>query len=104
MNTPKGSIEAVRRKLRGLKALTRDASATENEKANAEVLKARLEQQLKEAGAPEGDWSDVLFRLGQRVKEIRKSASSTSLKGDWGDGAYRLGKAVRRGFKWWGSK
>jgi hypothetical protein len=103
MNAPKGSVEAVRRKLKALKAVTSDAGATESERANADALKARLERRLKDAGAPTGDWTDALFRLGQRVKEIGKVASSASLEGDWTKDAYRLGKAVRRGFKRWGS-
>ena len=49
-----GSIEAVRRKLRAVTAVAGDAGATEHEKANAAALKTRLEQQLREAGAPAG--------------------------------------------------
>jgi len=35
-----GSVEAVRRKLRGLIAVVGDAGATEHERAKAETLKA----------------------------------------------------------------
>lgn len=45
-----GSVEGLRRKLRGLAAMVEDHGAMEHEKANAEALKARLEQQLREAG------------------------------------------------------
>ncbi len=48
--------------------MTSDAGATENERANAGALKARLEEWLKEAGVPAGDWTDLLFRLGRRAK------------------------------------
>ncbi len=96
-----GSVEAVRRKLQAVTAVAKDSGATEHEKANAEALKTRLEQRLREARAPAGDWTDNAFRLGRRAKEIRKSASSASPKGDWTDNAFRLGKALRRGYKRW---
>ena len=35
--------------------MAKDAGAAEHERANAEVLKARLQQQLKDAGAPAGN-------------------------------------------------
>jgi hypothetical protein len=78
-----------------------DSGATEHERANAEALKTRLEQRLREAGAPAGDWTDKAFRLGRWAKEMRKSASPASPKGDWTDHAHRLGKALRRGYKKW---
>jgi hypothetical protein len=96
-----GSVEAVRRKLRALAAVAEDRGATEHEKANAAALKARLEQRLKEAGTPAGDWTDNAFRLGKWAKEMRKSASPASPKGDWTENALRLGKALRRGYKRW---
>jgi hypothetical protein len=101
MNTPKEAVVAARRKLMALEAVTSDAAATENERANAAALKPRLERRLKEGGAPAGDWTDMLFRLGRRAKKIRKSASAAPVKGDWTDNAYRLGEAVRRGFERW---
>jgi hypothetical protein len=96
-----GSVEAIRRKLRAVAAVVDDHGATEHEKANAAALKARLEQRLKEAGAPAGDWTDNAFRLGRWAKEMRKSSSPASPKGDWTDNTRRLGKALRRGYKRW---
>ena len=98
-----GSIEAVRRKLRALTAVARDAGATQHEKANAAALKSRLEQRLREAGAPAGDWTDNIFRLGRRTTVLSKSVSPASPKGDWTDHALRLGKALRLGYKKWSS-
>jgi hypothetical protein len=98
MSTLKGSIEAVRRKLRALDAVTDDKAATESERANAEALRARFEQRLKEAGEPASDWTDRFFRLGRQVKELRGSSN-----GDWTVGAFRLGRALRRGYKKWSS-
>ncbi len=96
-----GSVGALRRKLRALASVAEDAGATAPEKANAEVLKKRLEQRLRDAGAPAGDWTDNAFRLGRWAKDMRKSASPEAAKGDWTDNAHRLGKAVRRGYKKW---
>jgi len=96
-----GSVADIRRKLRALAALAQNAGATEHERANAETLKARLQQKLKDAGEPAGDWSDNAFRLGRKVKEFTKETSPRSLKGDWTDNAFRLGKALRRGYKKW---
>ena len=98
-----GSVEAVRRKLRAVTAVAEDAGATEPEKANAKALKSRLEQRLREAGAPAGDWTDVIFRLGRQTKVTRRSVSPASPKGDWTDHALRLGKALRLGYKKWTS-
>ena len=98
-----GSIEAVRRKLRAVTAVAGDAGATEHEKANAAALKTRLEQQLREAGAPAGDWTDALFRLGRRTTVLSKSVSPASPKEDWTDHALWLGKTLRRGYKKWSS-
>ena len=96
-----GSVGAIRRKLRALSAVVEDTGATEHERANAAALKARLEQRLREAGSPAGDWTDNAFRLGRLAKQIRQSASPASPKGDWTDNAHRLGKAFRRGYKKW---
>jgi len=96
-----GSIADLRRKLRALTALAENVGATEHERANAKLLKARLEQRLKDAGAPAGDWTDNAFRLGRQLKEVRKSVSPASPKGDWTDHAFSLGKALRRGYKKW---
>jgi squalene cyclase len=96
-----GSLEAVRRKLRALTAVAGDAGATEHERATAEALKTRLEQQLRKAGAPAGDWTDNAFRLGRWAKEIKKSASPGAPSEDWTDNARRLGNVVHRGYKKW---
>jgi hypothetical protein len=96
-----GSVEALRRKLRALTSVAADAGSTPPEKANAQALKKILEQRLREAGAPAGDWTDNAFRLGRWAKEMRKSTSPASPKGDWTDNAHRLGKAVRQGYKKW---
>ena len=96
-----GSVGALRRKLRGLAAVAKDPGATAPEKANAEVLKKRLEQRLRAAEAPAGDWTDNAFRLGRWVNEMRKSTAPTAANKDWTDHAHRLGKVVRRGYKKW---
>ena len=98
-----GAVEAVRRKLRAITAMVKDSGATEHEKANAAALKARLERRLREAGAPAGDWTDEVFRLGRLAKDIGKSTAPASPKGDWTDNALRFGKALRRGYKKWSS-
>ena len=91
----------MRRKLRALATMAEDAGATASERANAETLKKRLEQRLRAAGEPAGDWTDNAFRLGRWAKEIRKSKSSAAADGDWTGSARKLGKAVRRGYKKW---
>ena len=93
-----GSVAALRRKLRALAAVARDAGATGPERANAAALKKRLEQRLRDAGSPAGDWSDHVFRLGRWAKTIGKPAAAEA---DWTDHARSLGKAVRRGYKKW---
>lgn len=96
-----GSVEGLRRKLRAVTAIVEGRGATEHEKANAQALKIRLEQRLRDAGAPAGDWTDEAFRLGRRAKGIQKSVSPASPKGDWTDNALSLGKALRRSYKRW---
>lgn len=96
-----GSVESIRRKLRAVAAVVDDPASTEHEKANAQALKARLQQRLREAGSPAGDWTDNVFRLGRWAKETRKATAPASPKGDWTDNALRLGKAVRRGYRKW---
>jgi hypothetical protein len=103
INAIMGSIEAVRRKLRAVTAVAKDAGATKHEKANAAALKSLLEQRLREAGAPAGDWTDNIFRLGRRTKVLSQSVSPALPKGDWTDHALRLGKALRLGYKKWSS-
>jgi hypothetical protein len=99
-----GSVAALRRKLRAIASVAADAGATPSERENAEALKSRLEQRLREEGAPAGDWTDKAFRLGRWAKEIGKSASPAPTDADWTDRAHRLGKAVRRGYKKWSSE
>ena len=94
-------IEGLRRKLRAVSAVVKDPGATEHERANAEALRARLEQRLKDAGVPKGDWTDNAFRFGKWTKRLRNSTSSASASGDWTDDAFRFGKALRRGYKRW---
>ncbi len=93
---------AIHRKLRALAAVFSDPAATEHEKANAERLKARLEEQLPQEPTPteptpSAAWPNIMFRLGQGVKQM--TSSPPSLKGDWTDYAFRLGKMFRRGLK-----
>jgi|SRR5437763_103217 len=99
-----GPVAALRRKLRAIGLLAEDSGATEAERANAAAVKIRLEQRLRETGAPAGNWTDKAFRLGQWAREIRKSTSPAATDGDWTDYARRLGKAVRRGYKKWSSE
>jgi hypothetical protein len=96
-----GSVGDLRRKLKAVSAVIADPAATEHERANAAALKARLEQRLKDAGDPAGEWTDSAFRLGRWTKELKGSSSPVSPKGDWTDNAHRLGKALRQGYKRW---
>jgi len=96
------SAEAIQRKLRAIAAVLLDPAATENERANAQTLKLRLQKQLGQEATSEGTWSDILFRLGRGVKQVKRMKQSTappSPKGDWTDNAFRLGKLFRKGFK-----
>ena len=98
---PKSDIarpaEAIHRKLRAIAAVLLDPAATEHERASAGALKIRLEKQLRQEAAPEGTWTDIMFRFGRAVKEIKQPPRS--LKSDWTDHAFRLGRTLRRGFK-----
>src|SRR5580704_8493351 len=98
-NKPESSLDALRRKLQGITRIFRDPAATDHERENAEGLKNRLEAQLKEAGEPNGDWSDIMFRLGRTAKGIKQSATPVARSGDWTDHAFRLGKVVQRGLR-----
>jgi hypothetical protein len=91
------SAEAVHRKLRAISAMLTDPSTTGHEKANAAALKTRLEQQLGKEAPAKAPWTDLMFRLGQTVKNVKQSAPP-SPKGDWTDHAFRLGRAFRRSF------
>jgi hypothetical protein len=92
------SAPAIRRKLRALASVLLDPAATEHEKANAGSLKARLEKQLGQQTGSERRSTDILFRLGRAVREIRQSAAPPAPKGDWTDHAFRLGRMFRKGF------
>jgi hypothetical protein len=96
------SAEAIRRKLRALAAVLLDPAATENERANAQTLKARLEKRLPREATSEGAWTDVLFRLGRGVRQAKafsRSSAPPAPKGDWTDNAFRLGRMLRKGLK-----
>src|SRR6266851_2188949 len=67
-----GSVGALRRKLRALTSVAEDAGATVSEKANAEALKQRLEERLREAGAFAG-----ATRNGCRIERVPGSAHIT---------------------------
>ena len=90
------SAQALRPKLRALAAVFLDPTATEHEKANAKMLKGRLETQLGKKPTSEGAWTEIMFRLGRGVREI---ASSRPAKSDWTDHAFRLGRIIRREIK-----
>ncbi len=92
------SAEAIHRKLRAITAVLLDPAATEHERANAQALKVRLEKQLEKVATP-GIWTDIMFRLGRAVREIKQSSPPPSPKGDWTDNVFRLGRTLRRGFK-----
>jgi hypothetical protein len=102
--TDEGAFAALRRKLRALAAVARDAAATPPERANAAALKKQLEERLRQAGAPAGDWTDHAFRLGRWAKTMRNAGPTGSAEGDWSEHARRLGKAVGRGYKKWRSE
>ena len=81
-----------------------DPAATDNERANARALKTRLERQLGKiaAAAPPRPWTDMLFRLGRgmrQIKELKQSTAPPAPKGDWTDNAFRLGRMFRKGLK-----
>jgi hypothetical protein len=91
--------EAVHRKLRAIAAVLLDPASTEHERTNAKALKIRLEKRLREESTPEGTWTDIMFRLGRAIKEIKQSTSPSSPKSDWTDHAFRLGRTLRRGLR-----
>jgi hypothetical protein len=91
--------EAVHRKLRAIAAVLLDPASTEHERTNAKALKIRLEKRLREESTPEGTWTDIMFRLGRAIKEVKQSTSPSSPKSDWTDHAFRLGRTLRRGLR-----
>lgn len=94
-------VEAIRRKLRGLVAVIADPATTEHERANATDLAVRLKAKLKQEGAPEGDWTDKIFRAGQRVRHLQQATSPMTSAPRSSRVAFRLGKALRLGLKKW---
>ena len=97
------SAEAIHRKLRSLRRVLKDAAVTEHERANAEVLKTRLEKKLLEQGAPNGDWTDIVFRLGRKVRELKKVTSPPPSGSGTSKIAFQLGRTLREGLKRWRS-
>jgi hypothetical protein len=96
-------VEAIRRKLRGLGAVVKDAAATEHERANAKALKTVLEKKLGQEGVPTGDWTDVAFRFGRTVRAIKTATSPPPPISGTSKIAFRLGRALRQGLKKWRS-
>jgi hypothetical protein len=96
------ALAALRRKLRALAAVARNAGATPAERANAAALKRQIERRLRDAGAPAGDWSDHAFRLGRKLKAIQTSGKP--VEADVTDHARRLGKIVGRAYRKWTSE
>jgi hypothetical protein len=92
-------IEAIHRKLRRLGAVVEDAATTEHERANAKALKTLLEKKLRQEGVPTGDWTDVAFRLGRMVREIKTATSPPAPISGTSKIAFRLGRALRQGLK-----
>jgi hypothetical protein len=95
------SLAALRRKLRALAAVAADRGATPAERANAAALKSRVQQRLRQAGAPEGDWTDHAFRLGRWARGVGKPTAGGSGEKDWTDQVRRLGKAFGRASRKW---
>jgi hypothetical protein len=99
--TDEGALAALRRKLRALAAVARDAGATRPERAAAAALKNRLQERLRKAGAPAGDWTDHAFLLGRWAKGARQPGPLGAADTEWTEHARKLGKAVGRGYKKW---
>jgi hypothetical protein len=95
-------VEAIHRKLRSLRRVLKDAAVTEHERSNAEVLRTRLEKKLIEH-VPNGDWTDVVFRLGRKVREIKKATSPPPSISGTSKIAFRLGRSLGEGLKKWRS-
>jgi len=96
-------VEAIHRKLRSLGAVLKDTAATEHERANAEAIKTRLEKKLVEDGVAKEDWTDVVFRLGRAVQEIKKAKSPPASSSGTSKIAFRLGRTLADGLKKWRS-
>jgi len=96
-------VEAIHRKLRGLRAVVKDAVATEHERANAKALKTVLEKKLGQEDVPTGDWTKLAFRFGRTVREIKTATSPPPPVSGTSKIAFRLGRALRQGLKTWRS-
>lgn len=96
-------VDAIHRKLRGLVAMLQDPTITENEKANAQALKQRLEKRLRQAGVPEGDWTDIAFRAGRTIEALKQATAPPPTIQGPSKLAFRLGKAFGQGLKKWRS-
>jgi hypothetical protein len=99
------SVEALRRKLRGLGAVVEDPSAAPR-MADAAAQKKRLEQGLRDARTPPGDRTDHASDWAAGRKEIRKSASPPPAAADGRrtPAASANVKAARRAYKKWSSE
>jgi hypothetical protein len=100
-DAPLPPFVALRRKLRALAAVAGNPGATPSERANAQALKERLQRRLRQSGAPAGDWTDHVFRLGRWARQTRNSGASKASEVDWTEQARRAGKALGRGYKKW---
>jgi len=98
-NEDANSAEAIARKLRAISAVLADPAATEHERANARALKLRLEQQQKAQPPPKQPSSEIMFRLGRAIRELKQSTAAPNPKGDWTDHAFRLGRMFRNGLR-----
>jgi len=96
-------VEALHRKLQRLGAVLKDPSVSEHERANAQALKTRLEDRLTKAGVPKGDWTDILFRLGRTVQEMKKTTAPPESSSSVSKIGFRLGRTLREGLKKWRS-
>jgi hypothetical protein len=89
--------DALRRKLRGLVAVMKDAGATAAERENARRLRVGLKAKLKDEGVPEGDWSDAVFRVGRALRNVKTStAPPPTMSSGTAKAAFRLGRALRQ--------
>ena|SRR5215475_9959801 len=91
-------IEGIHRRLRSLGAVVEDAATTEHERANAKALKTILEKKLRQEGVPR-DWTDVAFRFGRMVREIKTATPAPPPISGTSKIAFRLGRALRQGLK-----
>ncbi len=89
--------DSLRRKLRALVAVMKDAGATAPERENARRLRAGLKAKLKQEGVPEGDWSDAVFRFGRTLRNAKTStAPPPTMSNGTAKVGFRLGRALRQ--------